>query len=247
MYGSEYAWQTLEGEGRFLDLVADNRTFFLTIECKRTTKDTLIFLRPVGHENTGQTENVRCLHAEQVRDSTKRLILYCENWKVEPASTVSEFCVVSTSNTGDNRLLEKDAGELIRASDAFADDFRRRFDPDLDAVPSVSHLILPVIVTNAPLFTARYNPTEVSLSDGRFKTPPKEMARCHAVRFQKTFMSEGLFDLGERTVFVVHAASFPAFLDLLAVSRHQLEGRPREQVRFERRKQRRFNEPAHLA
>lgn len=234
VHASEYSWQTLDGEGRFLDLVADNGTFFLTIECKKTTKDTLIFLRPLGLAHTGQTEDVRCLRAEQIPDSTKRLALYCENWRLEPSSTVSEFCVVSTSKTGDQRMLERDAGEVVLASDAFAEDFRQRFEPDLDAAPSAFRLFVPVIVTNAPLVTARYNPTEVSLADGRFKTPPREIESCHAVRFQKTFRSESRFDLGERTVFVVHAPSFPEFLDLLALTRRQSDDNDRARVRFVR-------------
>jgi hypothetical protein len=223
VHASEYAWQRLDGEDRFLDLVADNGTFFLTIECKKTTKDTWTFLRPLGLDSTGRTEDFRCLRAEQIRDSTKRLALYCETWRLEPSSIRSEFCVVSTSKTGDNRMLEKDAGELIRASDAFADDFRDHFEPNLDAAPSAFHLFLPVIVTNAPLFTARYNPNEVSLADGQFKKPPREIESCHAIRFQKTFMSDSRFDLGERSLFVVHAPSFPEFLDLIAQTRHQAE------------------------
>ena len=170
VYASEFPWQSLDGETRFLDLVAAlNASFYLAIECKRTRKEIFTFLRPVGLSDTGPVERFRCLHAEQVQDSTKRLEVFCEEWALHPRSTESEFCVVSTSDSGkDQRLLERDAGLLVNAADALADTLRGRFVPDMDAPAIVSQLVLPVIVTNAPLYSARYRPTDISLESGQF-------------------------------------------------------------------------------
>ena len=217
LHASEYPWQTSNGDGQFLDIVATNRVVFLAIECKKTRKEVLTFLRPLSLSHTGLVEDFRCLRAKQSLDSTRRLELFCEEWAVSPRSTSSEFCVVSTSASGkDQRLLERDAGVLVRATDAFAQDFRQRFRPDHDPAPSTACLFLPVIVTNAPIYTARYKPPEVSLETGEFSVLPREIDSVPWVRFRKAFTSDGGADLGERSVFVVHAASFTEFLKQVA-------------------------------
>jgi len=235
VHASEYPWQTSGRDGQFLDLVATNRTLFLTIECKKTRKEILTFLRPLGHSDTGLLEAFRCLRAEQIRDSiNKRLEIFCEEWALHPGSTCSEFCVVSTSDSGrDQRLLERDASLVVRASDAFAHDFRQRFRPDQDPVPSTACLFVPVIVTNAPMYTARYRPTDVSLESGEFSVPPDEVKNVFYVRFRKAFTSDRGPDLGDRSVFIVNAASFAEFLRLVAPGPIQPDDRAR--VHFVRR------------
>jgi len=217
LHSSEYPWHTPNGDSHFLDIVATNRVVFLAIECKKTRKEFYTFLRPLSLSHTGLVETFRCLRAKQIPDSTRRVELFCEEWAVSPKSTASEFCVVSTSTSGkDQRLLERDAGMLVRATDAFAQDFRQRFRADLDPAPSTACLFLPVIVTNAPIYTTRYRPTDVSLDTGEFSVPPREIDNVPWVRFRKAFTSDDGADLGERSVFVIHAASFTEFLKQVA-------------------------------
>lgn len=234
---SEYPWQTSGGDSQFLDLVATNGTLFLTIECKKTRKEILTFLRPLGHPHTGTTgvvKEFRCLRASQIQDSTRRLEIYCEEWAVEPESTRSEFCVVSTSQSGrDQRLLERDAGLVVRATDAFAHGRRKRFRPDRDPSPDAACLFLPVIVTNAPLYTVRFKPTDVSLESGEFSELPQEVETAPYVRFRKAFTPDGGPDLGDRSVFIVNAASFAEFLGLVAIAPNQPDDTA--QVHFFRR------------
>lgn len=233
VYASEYPWRTSTGDNQFLDIIATNNSLFLTIECKKTRKEILTFLRPLGHLHTGLVEDFRCLRAEQTRDSWRRIELFCEEWALHPRSTCSEFCVVSTSDSGrDQRLLERDAGVVVRAADAFGFDFQKRFRPDHDPSPSAACLVVPVIVTNAPIYTARYNPSEVSLESGEFVGPPKEVDSTPCVRFRKAFMSDVGPDLGDRSVFVVNAAAFAEFLDLIAAAPVQPQDRAR--VHFQR-------------
>lgn len=226
VYASEYPWRTSAGDYQFLDLVATNRNLFLTIECKKTRKEILTFLRPLGHSHTGQLEQFRCLRSGQLRDSTGRLELFCEEWALHPRSTSSEFCVVSTSDSGrDRRLLERDAGLVVRATDAFAHDLPTRFRQDHDGSPSATRLFIPVIVTNAPIYTARYGPSEVSLESGEFAVPPEEVESAPYVRFRKAFMSDGGPNLGDRSVFIVNGVAFAEFLELIATSPVQPEDR----------------------
>lgn len=232
VYASEYPWQEPSGADQFLDLVITNGTFFLTVECKKTTKEILTFLRPLGHSHTGELADLRCLHPVQIQDSTKRLEVYCEEWALWPQSFQSEFCVVSTSQSGrDHRLLERDVRLLIRATEAFAHDYRERFQPERDAPLPSTLLFVPVIVTNAPMYAARYKPSEVPLDTGEFAVPPEEIEKVRWVRFRKAFTSEGGRDLGDRTIFVVSAPEFSEFLKLLELAPLQPEERGRAHLR----------------
>jgi len=232
VYETEYPWQTTSGDGQFLDLVATDESLFLTIECKKTRKEILTFLRPLGHLHTGLSEDFRCLRAEQIQDSTKRLEIFCEEWALHPKSISSEFCIVSTSESGkDQRLLERDASLLVRATDAFAHDFRERFRPERDPPPSAACFFLPVVVTNAPIYTVRYRPKEVSLESGEFLAPPQEIENVRWVRFRKAFTSDGGPDLGDRSVFVVNAASFAELLELIATAPNQPDNKGKVQLR----------------
>jgi hypothetical protein len=70
------------------------------------------------------------------------------------------------------------------------------------------------MVTNAKLFSARYDPATVSLDKGTLPaTPPPEISAIKWVRFTKAFSVAP--DLPERTVFVVGATFLPEFLDNL--------------------------------
>lgn len=232
VHASEYPWQGPGGDDQFLDLVATNGKLFLTIECKKTRRDTLTFLRPVGHSHTGQLADFRCLRAEQIRDATRRVEIFCEDWALYPRSTCSEFCIVSTSESGrDQRLLERDAALVIRATEAFAQAFRDRFRADSELSPPC--LFLPAIVTNAPIYTARYKPTQVSLETGEFRELPQEIERAPCVRFRKAFTSQGGRDLGDRSVFVVNATSLAEFLGLVETAPNQPAERAR--VHFQQR------------
>jgi hypothetical protein len=59
-------------------------------------------------------------------------------------------------------------------------------------------LIVPVIVTNAPIYTARYDASAVSLEGGEFTTAPDDVTAPPFVRFQKRFASGSVSDLGDR-------------------------------------------------
>ncbi len=234
VHASEYPWQGPGGEDQFLDLVVTNEKLFLTIECKKTKKEILTFLLPVGHSNTGGLDDFRCLRAEQILDVTRRLEIFCEDWTLHPRSPCAEFCIVSTSESGrDQRLLEKDAGRVNRATDAFALDFRDRFQSSSDLSPPC--LFLPAIVTNAPIYTARYNPKEVSLETGEFPVPPQDIKIAPWMRFRKAFPSEGGPDLGGRSVFVVNAKSLSEFLQSVGAAPNQPANRGRAQFQPRRR------------
>lgn len=208
----EWPWRDNAGTDQFLDLVVTKGFFVLPIECKKTKKESLTFLQPGGADS--DEIRARCLYLAQIRDSTKRMELYCGGWNFSPKSAESAFCVVSTSDTGkDQRLLERDVQRLIRGTDAYALHFKREFQVKED--PELDRFIIPVLVTNAKLFIAEYDPAAVSLDTGQFTMPPAaKISPVSWVRFRKAFTS-GHIDLGHRTVFVVSANALTTFLNKL--------------------------------
>ena len=81
--------------------------------------------------------------------------------------------MVSTSHSGKNqRLLERDAQLLPGATDEFARDNQGEFNEGEDLTLPSDPMFIPILVTNAPIFSTRYRPTEVSL-DWRVHLPSR--------------------------------------------------------------------------
>lgn len=206
----EFPWQDDTGAERFLDIVATNGMFVVAIECKKTQKDTFNFLQPRGGEDP--ITRVRCLHLSQAPDSNQPRELFCSDWYISPSSFQSAFCVISTSDSGkDQRMLERDAQLIVRATDAFA---QRERGGKLGHIERIRPYV-PLIVTNAPLFITRYDSDAVSLETGQFINPRPDIQPVEWVRFAKAFTSNRGHDLGDRTVFVVNAAAVVRFFEKL--------------------------------
>lgn len=180
--GEEVPWRDETGTDHFLDLVARRGRVMLPVECKKTQKEMLTFLRPGPAES--DVNRSRCLYLTQIQDSTRRMELYCSDRQLMPKSPESAFCVVSTSDSGkDQRMLERDAQLLMRATDAYALRFKRDLRPQF---PEPDFLFLPLLVTNAKLFVADYDPADVSLDTGQFAMPlPVTASPVRWVRFRK--------------------------------------------------------------
>ena len=172
-----------DGSDQFLDLVARAGHFVIGVECKKSTKEALTFLLPEGPRAT-ETGNAWLLYADQIRDSSRRWAVCCGRWVVGPPYFESSFCVVSTSPSGkDQRLLERDAGRLILGTEAEA--HRRVGAIPVSALDELGWPFIPLLVTNAPLFVARYEATDISLETGEFTKPPKDVASVPWVRFER--------------------------------------------------------------
>jgi len=209
LIAEEFPWRDDAGTEHFLDLVLYEDNFILTIECKKTEKEIFTFLQPAELLERDYIR-ARCLFVNQIQDSTKRLELFCGDWDIKPKSRESQFCVVSTSDSGrDQRMLEKDARLLVQGAEAFGRYVKQKRQPTGEEPDRV---ILPVIVTNAKLFQATYKASDVSLETGQLPvTPAPEISPLRWIRFRKAFTSGGR-DTGERTVFVIAASALQEFL-----------------------------------
>ena len=205
IHASEYPWRNRKNEDSFLDLVANNRQLVLTVECKKTKQEKYVFLLPLGGANTGEISDFRCLRLD-VEPDTKAARVCCETHELDPQCPAAEFCVVSTNNK--ERMLERDAAMLISATDAFAHD---KLEWQKLIIPP-PFLIVPILITNAEIYTVRYEPTEVSLKWGEFEKMPQEQNHVPWIRFAKTFVAGSGRDIGSRSLFVVNASHLDEFL-----------------------------------
>lgn len=224
MVREEFPWQDSAGEDRFLDIIAQREDVVATVECKKTQKEILTFLRPVaGPNGLRETTRFRGIFTSQIQDSTLRIEIFRGEWDLAPRSLESMYCVVSTTEGGrDQRLLERDAHRVIRGTDACAQDRRAAFIAGSLGEPD--RVLVPIIVTNARLFVAEYDPTMISLDSGQFADPVPEARPVRWVRFRKAFTTEGGVDHGDRTVFVTSGSSFAELLTEIASTPARLQG-----------------------
>jgi len=207
----EYPWRDESGSDRFLDIVAIKGNMTATIECKKTRKEVFTFLNP----GKGQNDVRACLcpFAGQVKDSTRKMQLYCGRFEAQPVSFEASFCVVSTSESGkDQRLLERDAQLLIRGTHALGKEYVRKNKHLSTLEPDRPYI--PVIVTNARLLIASYDPADISFETGEFKTMPdsSQLEPINWIRFVKSFTSHPDLDPSIHTVFIVSAHALCQFL-----------------------------------
>jgi hypothetical protein len=102
---------------------------------------------------------------------------------LQPESAESSFCVVPGEGGGRRPLLEKMIDELLQSLEAFAlEEYRLNQDSHF------RRLYVPVIVTNARLFTCTFDPANVSLETGEIPADANfEEVPC--IRFRKTLWS----------------------------------------------------------
>ena len=219
IHASEYPWRSLDNDDNFLDIAATNSEIVLTVECKKTTNVSYTFLLPLGRINTGYVPDFRCLYAEYLphdpNPAAQSTLL-----NIWPQSPSSEFCVVSTASSNE-RLLERNASLLIRGTVSLAQDVQEHVKLNSKLGEKLPRAYLPIIVTNAKLFTARYEPTEISLDGGMFKKQPEDIAPAPWVRLSKPFIADRGRDFGHLSIFVVNATDLHEFLNLLELAPSQ--------------------------
>jgi len=209
----EFPWRDDEGRDCFVDLVARCDILkTLVVECKKTDKDALTFLLPTASGDVHEVRAAWCVHLSQVMDSTRRVELFSGMCEFDPRSWDSMFCVVSTSRQGkDTRLLERDAQALVRGTDSYALHDKRHISSPADGEPD--RIYVPALVTNAPLYVAKYDPASVDLKSGELPRHTADVSPADWVRFSKSFTLTRGCHLGARTVFVVHAEALGRFLE----------------------------------
>lgn len=219
----EHAWSnSRDGTDGFIDLALENRhgTAVLVIECKRVLGSSWIFLQPGN-----QLGDKRRAHAWVSRFARDDFLSF--NWvdlALDPASPESEFCSVPGQGPNDRPMLERIASYAASSTEALAYEEQGFLPRKVDAL----RMYFTVIVTTATLRVCSFEPSEISLEDG--KLGHGIFSEVPFVRFRKQLSTlpppitiaetddHGLLVRAkERTVFVVNSAALHAFLCAFAI------------------------------
>jgi hypothetical protein len=212
---TEMPWSDAVVGDQFLDVLGIRGPMFALVECKKMESTSLTFLRPVGMpHSTGLHDYARLMST--VQTSRGEFDSDFHTARIAPSSFESELCV----KTGkDQRLLEPDCRLLLHATASYARRSRALLGIQLRQTGSAPEqtTYLPLLVTTARLFTARYDPRDVSLETGSFVADPKETEEVDFIRFTKSFSSAESLTADACTVFVVRAGALVRFLDNVEV------------------------------
>jgi hypothetical protein len=212
---TEMPWSDPVVGDQFLDVLGMRGPMFALVECKKLENTALTFLRPVEMpHSTGRQDYARLMST--VQGSHDGFDSNFHTTRIAPSSFESELCV----KTGkDHRLLEPDCRLLLHATAWYARRSEALLGIQLRRTGSAPEqtTYLPLLVTTARLFTARYEPREVSLETGSFVADPKETEEIDFIRFTKSFSSAESLTADACTVFVVRAGALVRFLDNVQV------------------------------
>lgn len=209
----EYPWSTNDrGKSGFVDIIAGRNNLRCVIECKRTQGGEWVFLVP---QSASETLELRTLWAVVGENGNG---WGWDDLDFNPASFGAEFCIVRGASDDDKPMLERVAGDLVRAAESLA-----REELHLHGKHDGVFGYFPVIVTNATLVICRVEPKEIDTSTG-FLPASAKFETVNALRFRKALPTELAHapdtykDLGtglrrkERSVFVVHVSHLPVWL-----------------------------------
>ncbi len=249
----EVPWSGEDGEGGFIDLTITRGRAVGVVECKKVNHgDQLVFLLPGDSENESRcrldvynpNRDVQSGTLPQLADRFGTV-----ECNMVTGSPESAFCASSKGGKPkDGQRSENPKGKNSGAKD------EKFANLDLDRIASnllascvgllgdwsiqLDHhtACVPIVVTNADLFTCRFDPVAIDLVSGDL--PANAVFKpVSFVRFRKAFRQgagvstadakrvAGAVAEGERTVFVVNAAHLVPFLAGLRYVTCQLDGR----------------------
>ena len=220
----EHPWVNREsGRGGYIDLILEKRPrgvpWYVVVECKRTRGGgKWIFLTP----------GMALQHAEALillAQRSDRLLHWLEA-RLFPETFLSSFCTVPGQADKNTPMLERISTELLDSAECFAEAQVSVDFPEVQPGFSLNWdraVFIPVIITNAELLINQFQPGDVDLAEGEIPDGVGQFVSVPYVRFQKSIdtrfsTTEVPINLqqanhqSQRTVFVVHAPSFPDFL-----------------------------------
>lgn len=222
---SEHPWRDPATDGeKFIDLVINGRRPHsggagfqtLVIECKRAREADWIFLR---ESNDGQRVVTRARVVARRAGIPQPLINEWTDVQCIPGSPIGEYCVIRKArNNSQVDLLERTSAEIVRATDALADE---ELSLCMKHGLPLHRVYMPLIVTTAKLYMCDADYLELDLDTG--EVDDIQPVRVPFLRFTKSLgvgtiprKATSLADISsqsERSVIVVQAGSFIDFLD----------------------------------
>jgi hypothetical protein len=214
----------------FIDLIIEKHLLRLVVECKRTTDANWLFLMPADAD--ANVHDFHCLWSMYFEPNVP-----ASEWDREPIlppSASSQFCCVRGSGEGQVAAIDRIGAELIYAAEALAKEERARI-PE-HAYTDYALRYIPVIVTNAGLAVAKFDPKDVDLATGKLsncEVMPVDLVRYRkamdplaVVSTNKARSTRESNKLSQRSIFVVNAAAIPHLLAELGTVQSGFDGPP---------------------
>lgn len=212
----EHPWKDPEDEDNgYIDLMLEKNHWQAVLECKRSQDAKWIFLLPKGEPTTGNTFRTNWIAAPKGH----LVRVGIQEFALKPSLPESQFCVVRGSGEQGPTLLERLASTLMASIEALiAHEATVR-----TASRDFAHMYVPIIVTNASLYTCVFNPGAISLKSGRIDVDQAEYSEVPFVSFRKTLRhpSEaaapprnlpGENRTGQRCILIVNSEYLTSFL-----------------------------------
>lgn len=212
----EYPWADAKSDREgFIDIVLSlDSTERLIIECKRSLDASWIFLAPEG--SSKNMRRVRCLWSDSKVNEEDLAGWY--DSEIHPESYESDFCIIRGQGEGDMSMLERLSRNLLNSMECFmTEELRITRNRNIDD----KLIYYPVIVTSAQLQVCHFNPSKISLENGKLDDADYESVPF--IRFRKSFATwplhnSTLRDIGEaykertRSVLIINASEFTKIL-----------------------------------
>ena len=177
---SEYGWfDSFTNKEQFIDLILKTHNYCLIVECKKVQNGVWVFL-----DNTKDSKIKKIRLYSSDTDPSDGLLLKWTDYRLEPESHLSSFCVVPGQSAGDNPMLERISSEVLRSTEVIANDELRLIFPSKERIKTY---YIPVIITNADLVIAEFDINDIELSSGKINLDDCEFKSVPMVRFHKSF------------------------------------------------------------
>jgi hypothetical protein len=168
----------------FIDLVISHQELIFTvlIECKRVSEDAKwLFLTP--RDYSSDRKRISALCTNKRAEDAGVFVGWCD-FEFDPISSEAAYCVFRGQDER-NPMLERIADDLLPAVEAVGLEEMtcKMTQPDWY---SDWRLFLPVIVTNAALYTCVFDADRVGMNDGRLPEGSCEFKPVSFVRFRKS-------------------------------------------------------------
>jgi hypothetical protein len=215
----------------FIDLVISHCQYIYTIliECKRVKEDgKWLFLTPSDY--TGEKHRITVL-CSNMSDSEDQAFFGWSDFDFNPVSPEAAYCVYHNQDER-NPLLERVADDVLPAAEAVAVE-EMKLKLAEGAAFGDWRLFLPMIVTNATLYTGTFDAEKVSMANGRIDEGICKFTSVPFIRFRKSlathFPRKDTYHsnrsplaraslLKERTILVVNSAALAESLKILTTA-----------------------------
>lgn len=227
----EFHWRhPVTGSTGFIDLVISHSQsiFTILVECKRVKEGgNWLFLTP--RDYSGEKRRISALCTCKEAEDTKAFIGWCD-FDFVPVTPEAAYCVFRGQDEK-KPMLERIADDLMPAVEAIGyEEMTSKSSRRL--LNGEWRLFLPLIVTNATLYTGTFDADRVSMANGRLSEGTCEFKPVPFVRFRKSLVTHysgndtghehrsmiGKTGLAkERTILVINSSALADSLKLLNV------------------------------